>query len=44
MIYRYKVNVADRKFDSAVDIINKIPDGKKDLSDIKKIKKNLNII
>ena len=38
-MYRYKGNVADRKFDefeSALGIINKIRDGKKELSDVKK--------
>ena len=47
LICRYKGKVADRKFDefdNALDIINKIRDGKKDLADVKKIKKNLNII
>ena len=47
LIYRYKGNVADRKFDefdNALDIINKIRDGKKDLADVKKINKNLNLI
>ena len=47
LIYRYKGNVADRKFDefdNALEIINKIRDGKKDLTDVKKINKNLNLI
>ena len=47
LIYRYKGKVADRKFDefdNALDIINKIRDGKKDLADVKKINKNLNLI
>ena len=47
LIYRYKVKVADRKFDefdNALDIINKIRNGKKDLADVKKINKNLNFI
>ena len=47
LIYRYKGKVADTKFnefDNALDIINKIREGKKDLADVKKTKKNLNII
>ena len=39
LIYRYKGRVADTKFnefDNALDIINKIRDGKKDLADVKK--------
>ena len=47
LVYRYKGNIADTKFNkfgNALDIINKIRDGKKDLADVKKIKKNLNII
>ena len=47
LIYRHKGKVADRKFDefdNALDIINKIQDGKKDLADVKKSMKNLNII
>ena len=39
LIYRYKGKVADRKFDefdNALDIINKIRDGKKDLAEVKK--------
>ena len=38
LIYRYKGNTADAKFDefdNALDIINKIRDGKKDLADVK---------
>ena len=38
LIYRYKGNTADAKFDefdNALSIINKIRDGKKDLSDVK---------
>ena len=38
LIYRYKGNIADRKFDkfdNALDIIDKIRDGKIDLADIK---------
>ena len=38
LIYRYKGKVADRnfdEFDNALDIINKIRDGKKDLADVK---------
>ena len=47
LIYRYKGRFADTKFnefDNALDFINKIRDGKKDLASVKKIKKNLNII
>ena len=47
LINRYKDKFVDTKFnefDNALDIINKIRDGKKDLADVKKIKKNLNII
>ena len=39
LIYRYKGNYTDRKFDefyNALDIINKIRDGNKDLADVKK--------
>ena len=39
LIYRYKGNVADTKFnefDNALDIINKIRDGRKDLTNVKK--------
>ena len=39
LIYRYKGKVADKKFnefDNALDIINKIRDGEKDLADVKK--------
>ena len=38
LIYRYKGNTADvnfDKFDNALDIIDKIRDGKKDLADVK---------
>ena len=38
LIYRYKGNIADAKFDkfdNAFDIIDKIRDGKIDLSDVK---------
>ena len=38
LIYRYKGNTADSKFDefdNVLDIINKIRDGKTDLADIK---------
>ena len=38
LIYQYKGNTADAKFDefdNALSIINKIRDGKKDLSDVK---------
>ena len=38
LIYRYKGNTPDSKFnefDNAIDIINKIQDGKKDLTDVK---------
>ena len=46
MIYRYKGNTADVKFnefDNALDIIDKIRDGKIDLANVKN-KRNLNII
>ena len=46
-MYRSKVNINDakfNKFDNALDIINKIRDGKIDLEDPKKIKRNLNLI
>ena len=39
LVYRYKGNTADEKFnefDNALDIINKIRDGEKDLADVKK--------
>ena len=39
LIYRYKGRLPDTKFhefDNALDIINKIQDGKKDLADVKK--------
>ena len=39
LIYRYKGKVADTKFnefDNALNIINKIQDGKKDLAEVKK--------
>ena len=35
LIHRYKVNIADVKFDNALGIINKIRDGKTDVSDVK---------
>ena len=38
LIYRYKSRTADAKFDEfddALGIINKIPDGKIDLTDVK---------
>ena len=38
LIYRYKGEVADRKFDefdNALDIINKMRDGKEDLANVK---------
>ena len=38
LIYRYKVNIAEAKFDkfdNALDIIDKIRDGKIDLSNVK---------
>ena len=35
LIHRYKVNIADVKFDNALGIINKIRDGKTDESDVK---------
>ena len=47
LIYRYKDKYADTKFDefdSALGIINKIRDDKKDLAGVKKTSKNLNII
>ena len=47
LIYRYKGKVADTKFndfDSALNIINNIRDGKKDLTDVKKINKILKYI
>ena len=47
LIYRYKGNIADvnfNQFDNALDIIDKIRDGKIDLADVKIIKKNLNLI
>ena len=47
LIYIYKGKVADTKFDkfhNALDFINTIRDGKKDLAEVKKIKKKLNII
>ena len=46
MIYRYKGNTADVKlneFDNALDIIDKIRDGKIDLANVKNTR-NLNII
>ena len=46
LIYRYKGNTADVKFnefDNALDIIDKIRDGKIDLANVKN-KRNLNII
>ena len=46
-MYRYKGKITDTKFnefDNALDIINKMRDSKKDLADVKKIKKCLNII
>ena len=36
LIYRYKGKVADTKFNNALNIINKIQDGKKDLAEVKK--------
>ena len=51
LIYRYKGNFADVKFnefDNALDVINKIRDGKKDLANVKnnqqKFKSNLSEI
>ena len=44
LIYRCKGKVADKKFnefDTALDIINKIRNGKKDLADVKKDQENL---
>ena len=47
LIYRYKGNTADVKFnefDNALDIIDKMQDGKIDLANVKNFKRNLNII
>ena len=47
LIYRYKGKFDDTKFEefnNALGIINKIRDGKEDLTGVKKINKNLNII
>ena len=47
LIYRYKGNTADVKFnefDNAFDIIDKIRDGKIDLSDVKNNQENLYLI
>ena len=47
LIYRYKGKVSDKKFnefDNALDIINKIREGKKDLAMQKIINKILNYI
>ena len=43
LIYRYKVNIAEAKFDkfdNALDIIDKIRDGKIDLSNVKNNQEN----
>ena len=45
--YRYKGNITDVKFnefDNALDIIDKIRDGKIDLANVKRNKRNVNII
>ena len=45
LIYRYKSRTADAKFDkfdNALDILNKIRNGKTSLTDLKIIKQNLN--
>ena len=45
--YRHKGNITDVKFnefDNALDIIDKIRDGKIDLANVKRIKGNVNII
>ena len=47
LIYRYKGNTADVKFnefDNALDIIDKMRDGKIDLVNVKNNQENLNII
>ena len=47
LIYRCRGNTADVKFDefdNALNIINKIQHGKISLQDVKKIKRNLNLI
>ena len=47
LIYRYKCNTAGTKFNefyNAVDIINKIRDGKKGLAYVKKINKTFNFV
>ena len=46
LIYRYRGNTADSKFDefdNTLDIINKTRDGKTDLADVKTNKKKLNL-
>ena len=46
LIYRYRDNTADSKFDefdNTLDIINKIRDGKTDLADVKTNQKKLNL-
>ena len=45
LIYIYKGNTAGAKFDeldNAIDIVNKIRDGRKELTNVKRIKRNLN--
>ena len=46
LIYKYKGKVADKKiyeFDNALDIINKIREGKKDLADVKNNQQDFNL-
>ena len=47
LIYRYKGNTSDvkfDKFDNALNIINKIQNGEINVVDVKIIKRNLNVI
>ena len=47
LIYRYKGNTSDvkfDKFDNALNIINKIQNGEINVVDVKIIKRNLNLI
>ena len=47
LIYRYKGNTSDvkfDKFDNALNIINKIQNGEINVVDVKTIKRNLNLI
>ena len=46
LIYRYKGNTSDVKFDKfdALNIINKIQNGEINVVDVKIIKRNLNLI